>query len=618
MAGTQTAHAADPAPNPPLPDSCGLDIAIVLDLSGSLSANDVAESKKAAKEFVDALEGTPSAVGVYTFSDQAQTIIDKTPISTSNGADNVRGAIDTITRDGGFTNWQAAFQIIPTGTYNAIVFITDGQPNRPSSDALNSGITAANAHKSATTTIIGVGVGAVNEGQIKAISGPEKGKDYYLIENYTTLAAKMEELAKKACDGTLSVVKQVEDVNGDTAVASGWTFEADGDISGATSGTTNQTGAVNFKVDYSDGDITTKTVTVTEQQQPGFELKQQNGQNAVCTANGDPVEVTNTSGLAFSVEVAASATVSCTVINKQLVQADLTLTNDATGTYDRTYEWDLTKSVDQDSVEMVVGDTTEITYEIVATPSVVDESNFVVTGTATLTNPNDFDATDVNVAATLPDAECTVTDGEGLTVPANESVQVDYSCTLNDGAADFTGTVTVDADWDASSLPGSTGAASAGADIDFTTVEPTVINGTVTVYDDKADTTVELNAADGEAVLSYTLEVTANSVDCREFVNTVTLTGDGDYTVTASATTNVCAVEPPPSQTPTPTPTPSDPPTTAPVDDPEPSSDPTPSQEPDLADTGSTIGFGVIAGGLAVIALGGVLLTRGLSGRRER
>src|SRR5699024_9692130 len=58
----------NPAPTPPLPDRCGVDVAIVLDMSGSLSSLDVSNSRLAARAVVTALEGTPSAVGVYSFS----------------------------------------------------------------------------------------------------------------------------------------------------------------------------------------------------------------------------------------------------------------------------------------------------------------------------------------------------------------------------------------------------------------------------------------------------------------------------------------------------------------------------------------------------------------------
>src|SRR5699024_9212228 len=149
-----TAHAAEPVDNPPLPTACGLDIAVVLDLSGSLSSGDVRASKEAAAGFVTALQGTPSSVGVYTFSSTGATVIDKTAVTDAGGADTVRTAINGIIRTGGNTNWQAGFRAVP-GQYEVIVFITDGEPNRPvGTDPLDAGIAAANDHKTDGTFVI--------------------------------------------------------------------------------------------------------------------------------------------------------------------------------------------------------------------------------------------------------------------------------------------------------------------------------------------------------------------------------------------------------------------------------------------------------------------------------
>lgn len=52
--------------NPTFPAQCGIDVALVLDLSGSVAA-DLPQLKQAANRFVDALTGTPSNMGLFTF-----------------------------------------------------------------------------------------------------------------------------------------------------------------------------------------------------------------------------------------------------------------------------------------------------------------------------------------------------------------------------------------------------------------------------------------------------------------------------------------------------------------------------------------------------------------------
>ncbi len=55
---------------PDLPAQCGIDVALVLDLSGSVAGN-LSQLKAAANQLVDSLTGTPSNVGLFTFSSRA-------------------------------------------------------------------------------------------------------------------------------------------------------------------------------------------------------------------------------------------------------------------------------------------------------------------------------------------------------------------------------------------------------------------------------------------------------------------------------------------------------------------------------------------------------------------
>lgn len=57
--------------NPTFPAKCGIDVAILHDLSNSVTATDLTNMKAASDGFVDALTGTPSQVSTFTFGTSA-------------------------------------------------------------------------------------------------------------------------------------------------------------------------------------------------------------------------------------------------------------------------------------------------------------------------------------------------------------------------------------------------------------------------------------------------------------------------------------------------------------------------------------------------------------------
>ncbi|MFD9246798.1 hypothetical protein ACFV0D_33715 [Streptomyces sp. NPDC059556] len=142
-------------------------------------------------------------------------------------------------------------------------------------------------------------------------------------------------MALAQCEGTLSVIKQIvpedaegEDVTGAEPAGEGWQFDAStttagiGGLPDTETTVSDGTGGVAFKPTFpagtTDADV---TVTVTEAQQPGYELVTQGAKNAVCTNldDGEPVDVTNTgtaSAPAFTVDVPRLAAVSCIVHNR--------------------------------------------------------------------------------------------------------------------------------------------------------------------------------------------------------------------------------------------------------------------------------------------------------------
>jgi hypothetical protein len=117
-----------------------------------------------------------------------------------------------------------------------------------------------------------------------------------------------------------------------------------------------------------------------------------------------------------------------------VVPKPLTATKTATGNYDRTITWDLTKTVEPASHSGVAGDSFESEWTVNATKEVV-EDKFKVTGDIIINNPNgfpvDFSATDKLSDDTVADVvDCDPNAGgnqDSGTVLANGSATCSYS-----------------------------------------------------------------------------------------------------------------------------------------------------------------------------------------------
>ena len=119
--------------------------------------------------------------------------------------------------------------------------------------------------------------------RLQYISGPVRNSDYF-VTNWDALQDTLVSIATEACQGTVTVVKQIRNLDGTTSPGVGWTFSATNNRGPVTppSGVTSGTGTVNFTVPDS------STATINETQQSGYQLVQQNGSNAVCTSRGQP------------------------------------------------------------------------------------------------------------------------------------------------------------------------------------------------------------------------------------------------------------------------------------------------------------------------------------------
>lgn len=495
--------------NPPLPSTCGLDVAVVMDASGSIAPVDFTRQKVAAKGLVTVLEGTPSGAGIYFFASDAQSsnALSLTSIASNAGANTVRNHIDGVVQTGGTTNWAAGFSQVPNGTYDVIVFITDGYPND-----LSAGVAQADLHKTAGTTVLAVGVGFANESALQAISGPVKDSDYFLIDNFDALESTLRDIAYAQCQGSVTVVKETQDDEGNVIdQKAGWTFNSNGT---PTSGQTDANGALNFTLAYGPND-TTKNATITEVVKNGWDLLPQNGDNATCTSRktGQSVSVTNVAN-GFTVAVDKADVVSCKVINK-LKPPQLTIQQTITPSFVRDYDWTLEKSLAQGEVDtktVPVGSSASFDYVVTATPTHTD-SGWTIHGSFSVSNPSAVAVNGSVNHGAPPGVNCSAP--QNVAVPPGGAVGGNFTCTAATKPA--AGNIISVVSWSMS------GAANDSDAYDFDSVTPTTTGSEVTIEDDLLGTTWTADAADGVFSKTYTLTHQASQLGCVPYVNTASI-----------------------------------------------------------------------------------------------
>jgi LPXTG-motif cell wall-anchored protein/uncharacterized repeat protein (TIGR01451 family) len=183
--------------NPDLAASCGIDVVLVLDESGSIESADAVDDVEAAvRALLDGLAGTGSRVRIAEFSTNARDAVigGSTDFQTVDAT--FRNAVETYltghpsnqsaqTATGYnpgygqvYTNWEAGLAradgVGDAGPGGLVVFVTDGQPNTIGTSGSSSGGTtnatnaAAAAHdelnliKGAGVHVLGIGVGAAS------------------------------------------------------------------------------------------------------------------------------------------------------------------------------------------------------------------------------------------------------------------------------------------------------------------------------------------------------------------------------------------------------------------------------------------------------------------------
>jgi LPXTG-motif cell wall-anchored protein len=152
---------AQAVPNPPIEESCGVDVTLVLDASGSISNSGAVEDvRDAAEAFLDALANTNSTARVTQFATVSEELAPSTLVDDASLAEDgvhgeaitgyyhpkpprppgvsfhqYRGAGDPQSPSSWvsgssdqYTNWDQSLDQAGTGPSELVVFVTDGDP----------------------------------------------------------------------------------------------------------------------------------------------------------------------------------------------------------------------------------------------------------------------------------------------------------------------------------------------------------------------------------------------------------------------------------------------------------------------------------------------------------
>lgn len=297
-----------PAANPALDPSCGIDIGVIIDRSGSIAdAGEGTNYKNGVKALIDEFAGTPSKIGLWSFGNDAS---DTNPsaypwhqmvdVDVPGNVTSLKDLIDDINIVSNVaTNWEEGLRAplqassLAAPQPDLVVVVTDGQPTVHADDSssggtvnnadMAGGILSANLLKAAGIRVLAVGVGdGVSVNGLRTISGDTAfdGSNIdeadYLTTSFDDLATSLREFATSVCGSAVTVTKLASTAEApDTfAPAAGWAFSGTlaspppSVFSTPDDGITGADGEVTFQWTS----VTQETATITEAPQAGFTL----------------------------------------------------------------------------------------------------------------------------------------------------------------------------------------------------------------------------------------------------------------------------------------------------------------------------------------------------------
>ncbi|MDO4760776.1 MAG: DUF5979 domain-containing protein [Corynebacterium sp.] len=362
------------------PGTCGSSVALVFDLSNSLSATDVHNAKIAVKQLIRNLSGAPYTFSLYTFASTAPAHANPNYVDTNifkvEDAQPLLDAVDRLhlpTGPYGGTNWEGAFRRLSEDgelgyRYDTVYFITDGSPtfaengfNRAGNSTETNELYDAQAAKEEFeqrfgSKVIPVGVGRdissnepkpiydlrqwpifddfrrflgyqqgwgiheylTSRSMIEMIKG--EGQQVIYVRDYADLPTN---LARNIVTGCMHVVNNIIDGDGtviDHAPQWTYTLNASNKARVPASVTTSDQGSAHFAADnFGTGTV---QLTITQQTKPGFRLvPNANGNLATCKSfragQGNVIlPVSNYGTSGIRVHASATEIVSCEFNNE--------------------------------------------------------------------------------------------------------------------------------------------------------------------------------------------------------------------------------------------------------------------------------------------------------------
>jgi hypothetical protein len=360
----------------------------------------------------------------------------------------------------------------------------------------------------------------------------------------------------------------------------------------STTGTTDATGCTTFNIRGFPDFTTPVNITLTETQQSGWNqvaplvgtYNGGTGGDITVTSTSTPPCPNATPPPSPGTVPPCTSTSSVPIIGDGTTTVapdfgntglDLTVAKTATPGFTRTYSWSIAKCAEDPNPTSCVGTPTKVdqvsgtvtfTYKATATETGFNDSGFTVSGTITVTNPNTFDVSGINVTDddSVNGGTCSVTSGTNVTVSAGKSALFSYTCSYSSNPTGGTNTAT--ATWSSATYPSIPDTSAQGQQA-FTfggptsTVDPTItitdcFNGTVSLTTGAcsgtgsvATTLGTLTATDttpyATKTFTYTHAVSVPRFGCLTYPNTATILVYNPTTVlgTASASVEVCGPE---------------------------------------------------------------------------
>lgn len=324
-------------------NTCGIDVTIVMDMTGSMSDSERTTMKTAMKNFVDAFISTPTRFSLVTYG--ASAVVAE-GFSANNGA-AIKTKIDAATvptEDG--TNWEDALikaksTLVPDlrpNKSNLVLFASDGEPNMSAgnpyngsgSQAISAALIVANEIKAMPKTrLIGIAIGADSGGinNFKTIAGnvvspnsvPIGPTTNVISSGFDNMAASLFGLFGSMCNDSIVVQAQVDtdgdgdaDINGDTAdpTISGFGFSLTGPSS-ASSQTTTSSGLLQYAA------LSVGNYSITETPKEGYSVS-----SIECTQGGATVgNISLSTKTVSNIPISLTTNAYCTFLNKLTPEA---------------------------------------------------------------------------------------------------------------------------------------------------------------------------------------------------------------------------------------------------------------------------------------------------------